>query len=114
MPELNYNRTIKQVIIDVAAASTATLVAAPGADLRIYVVYIQVGMGGAAGTVTFGEGAGPTAITGQIPLALNGGFTSGGGRDPILFTPTANSALAITTAGASATADGWLHYFVAA
>lgn len=111
MPISFQNRTIQNVVITQAAAGSTDLVAAPGAELRIYVVRMVFTMS-LAGTVKFTEGTGPTDITGVMDIAQAGGMVVvGDGIEPVLFTPTANSKLSIvTTAGQ---AEGWLHYYVA-
>lgn len=111
MPITNQNRTIVQVALDQGGAGSTDLVAAPGAGLRIFVVTIVVSMA-AAGTIRFTEGTGPTNLTGDLDIALAGGFVSiGDGVNPVLQTNTANSKLTVTsTTGA---ANGWIRYFVA-
>lgn len=112
MPVHNLNRTITQVTISQAAAGSSDLVAAPGADLKVYVVSIVFTMG-AAGTFKFTEGTGPTDLTGAMNVSGSGGLVSiGDGINPILQTNTANSKLSIVTTGGDA--DGWIRYFIAA
>lgn len=114
MPSRHTSRTIKQVAIEQAAIGQTDLVAAPGVGLRVYIVgvYLQVS---AAGTVTFNEGAGPTALSGVIALPANGSFNlfSGENDVPVLETQTANAKFGLVTTGVGATAHGWLRYFIA-
>lgn len=110
MPISSNNRTMIQVAIDQGVAGSTDLVAAPGAGMKIYVVSIVVSIS-AAGTVRFTEGTGPTNLTGDLDLALAGGFVSiGNGIEPILQTNVANSKLTITSTGGAA--NGWIRYFL--
>lgn len=112
MPDYSNNRTILQVAIDQGAAGSTDLVAAPGAGLKVYVVTVVVSLS-AAGTVRFTEGTGPTNLTGDLDLAVAGGWVSiGDGINPVLQTNTANSKLTITSTGGAA--NGWIRYFIAA
>lgn len=112
MPIQFLNRSITQVAIDQSGAGSTDLVAAPGVGLKVYVVSIVVSLS-AAGTVRFTEGTGPTNLTGDLDLAIAGGFVSiGNGVDPILQTNTANAKLSITSTGGAA--NGWIRYFIAA
>lgn len=111
MPDTTLNRTITQVALDQGVAGSTDLVAAPGAGLKVYVVGIVVALS-AAGTVRFTEGTGPTNLTGDLDLALAGGFVSiGDGANVILQTNTANSKLTITSTGGAA--NGWIRYYIA-
>lgn len=112
MPVAHFNRTITQVAVEQAAIGQTDVIAAqPGA--RIYVVQIVLVLS-AAGTITFNEGAGPTALTGVIPVAANGGFVvgEGGGSDPVLQTQTQNAKFGLVTTGVGATAHGWIRFFI--
>ena len=112
MPISFQNRTITQVAIDQGGAGSTDLVAAPGAGLKIYVVTIVVSLA-AAGTVRFTEGTGPTNLTGDVDLAVAGGYvTIGDGINPVLQTNTAGDKLSIVSTGGAA--NGWIRYFVAA
>lgn len=112
MPVSYQNRTITQVAIDQGGAGTVDLVAAPGAGLKVYVVTIVVSLS-AAGTVRFQEGTGPTNLTGDVDLAIAGGYvTIGNGVEPVLQTNTANAKLSLVSTGGAA--NGWIRYFVAA
>lgn len=111
MPETWHHRTITQVPIDQGAPGSTDLVTAPGAGLKVYVVGVVLSMS-AAGTVRFTEGTGPTNLTGDLDLAIAGGFvTFGDGQNVILQTNTANSKLTLTSTGGSA--NGWIRYYVA-
>lgn len=111
MPDTSSSRTIIQIAIDQGGAGSTDLVAAPGAGLRVYVTGVVVSLS-AAGTIRFTEGTGPTNLTGDMDLAVAGGFVSiGGGVEVVLHTPTANSKLTLTSTGGAA--NGWLRYFIA-
>ena len=110
MPIATYNRTITQVAITQGAAGQLDLVAAaPG--LKIYVVSFVVTMS-AAGTITFNEGTGPTALSGAMDVAASGGFVvTGNGNDGVILqTNTANSKLGLVST--TGIAKGWLRYFL--
>lgn len=112
MPIHALNRTLTQAVVEQAAIGQTDFAAAPGTGLNIYVVRIVLTLA-AAGTVTFNQGTGPTAITGVIPVAANGGFVIlGDGVEPVLFTTTANSKMGLVTTGVGATAHGWISYFI--
>lgn len=112
MPDTTLNRTIIQVAIDQSVAGSTDVVAAPGAGLKVYVVGVTVSLS-AAGTIRFTEGTGPTNLTGDLDVALAGGFvTFGDGANVVLQTNTANSKLTLTSTGGAA--NGWLRYYIAA
>lgn len=112
MPDHAYNRTITQVAIEQAAIGQTDIQAAV-TGMLIYVVSFSVAIS-AAGTITFNEGAGPTALTGVMPAPVNGTISFfGNGVDPILQTKTAGAKFGIVTTGVGATAHGWIRYFLA-
>lgn len=114
MPVYNLNRTVTQIPVAAAAGASTDLIAIPGSGMKIYVVSIVLTMA-ATGTFKFTEGTGPTDLTGAIAVGAGGGIVDlGDGISPVLQTNTANSKLSIVTVGASATAAGWLRYFLAA
>lgn len=113
MPQQFLNRTITQVAVNQAAAGSTDVVAAqPG--LKIYVVSIVLSNGGsAAGTLKFTEGTGPTDLTGEMGVAIGGGFVVlGNGIDPILQTNNVNSKLSVVSATLNFWVDGWIRYFL--
>jgi hypothetical protein len=113
MPDHFLGRTITQVAVNQAAAGSTDVVAAPGDGLKIYVVTIcLLNSHSAVGTLVFNEGTGPTALSGQMQLAVGGGIVLVGDPQPVLQTNTANSKLTVTTT--TAFVDGYIRYFVAA
>lgn len=112
MPDHFLGRTITQVAVNQAAAGSTDIVAAPGDGLKIYVVTIVLtNSHSAVGTIQFREGTGPTNLTGEMQLAVGGGFVAIGDPQPVLQTNTANSKLTINTV--TAFVDGYIRYFVA-
>lgn len=112
MPDYALNRTITQAAIEQAAIGQTDIQAAT-AGLLIYVVSFSISLS-AAGTITFNEGTGPTALTGVMPVAANGNVSFfGNGLTPILQTKTVNAKLGLVTTGVGATAHGWIRYFLA-
>jgi hypothetical protein len=110
MPEDFTNRTITQIPISVAAATT-DIVAAPGAGLKVYVVGINLTVDTASTTIQFTEGTGPTNLTGAMEFPDGGGMIVNGGETVVLQTNVANSKLTLVTATGGA--KGWIRYFVA-
>jgi hypothetical protein len=109
MPIVTYNRTVTQVPITQGGAGALDIVAAPGVGLKVYVTQFFVILD-AAGSVTFNEGTGPTALTGVMPIAINGFIGRGDGTSVILQTNTANAKLTMTSV--TGKMFGWLTYFV--
>lgn len=109
MPVSFLNRSITQAAVAQGAAGSTDLVAAPGADRRIYVVTIVLSLD-AAGTLKFQENA-VTDLSGAFPIAANGGFVIlGNGYDPVLQTNTVNLKLNIVTV--TGKAFGYIRYFI--
>jgi len=98
-------------VVDVAAATAnQVLIAAPGANKQIWVYGLLVGSA-AQGTFTF-QDEDDTALSGTIPVALDGGYVmppSGNFSQPWIVVAT-NKALEVDTTGASATLDGIITY----
>jgi hypothetical protein len=79
---------------DYAGAQTnATVQAAPGASLKLYITDIMISNGATAGNITLLDGSGGTVIW-EIYTAINGGCVANF-RTPIVL--TANTLLAITS-----------------
>jgi hypothetical protein len=79
---------------DYAAAQTnATVQAAPGAGLKLYITDIMISNGATAGNITLLDGSGGTVIW-EIYTAINGGCVANF-KTPIVL--TANTLLAITS-----------------
>lgn len=100
-------RSVSRVSIDQGAAGQTDLVALV-AGQRIYIVgaFIDVD---AAGTLQFNSGTGPTAISGAIPIAANGGFVLPADVDnPWNFTAVGEKLGILTATGK---AKGWLLYY---
>ena len=76
-----------------AAQTNASVKAAPGASLSIYITDIQISNGATAGNVTLLDGSGGTVLYEVYP-GINGGATLSL-RNPIKL--TANTALCITS-----------------
>ena len=82
------------VSADYASAQTnATVKAAPGAGLKLYVTDVIISNGATAGNITLLDGSGGTVLLELYP-AINGGMTHSF-RNPIAL--TANTLLAITS-----------------
>lgn len=105
-------KTLKTIAISQAAGS-ADLVAAPGVGVKVYVTGIVL-TAGAASTVKFTSGTGPTDLTGPLDFAALGGIVIGFDRDAaVLETDLDNQKLAITVAG-TGPVHGFLRYYLAA
>lgn len=100
------NQRIKRVVIDHAVGGNNTLVAAvAGKKIRVYqVLLISAG----TATVRFESGADGTALTGQLTLAANVGFSSG--WNPAGHFETAAGVLLNLEISAGVSVDGWLTY----
>jgi len=98
--------------VDLAAASAnQTIVAAPGANLAIWVTNIHI-QAAAAGTLRLHDST-PTNLSGTISLAATGGFArEASNPDLPLYKCAANTAFQATTVGAGATMDGSVGYIV--
>lgn len=96
--------------INVSVAGDTTLVAAPGAALRIKVINYVLVVSGAL-SVYFRSGVGGTAITGPMPLASNGGISATGHIGSHLFDVGVNTALVLNLS-ASVQVAGHLSYFI--
>jgi len=97
---------IKRVKIDAGSGGNNTLVAATaGKKIRVFQLLVM-----ANGTVnaTFQSGAGGTALTGAMPLALNTGFASGWG--PVGHFETNAGELLNLFLSAGVQVSGWLVY----
>jgi hypothetical protein len=114
MPVASANRSLTQVSIEQAGIGQTDIVLAAGlVGAKVYVCTIVLTFS-AAGGLQFNEGVGPTALTGVLPVAINGGFVvgEGGGSEPVLQTLTAGSKFGLVTTGAGCTAHGWIRYFI--
>lgn len=76
-----------------AAQTNATVQAAPGAGLKLYITDIMISNGATAGNITLLDGSGGTVIW-EIYTAINGGCVANF-KTPIVL--TANTLLAITS-----------------
>jgi len=104
--ETDSSQRLKRAVIDNASIGDNTLIAAvTGRKLRVYqMVLISSG----TTTVRFESGAGGTALTGQLNLIANVGFSSGwcpGGHFETLLGELLNLELS-----AAVSVDGWLIY----
>ena len=97
---------VKRAVIDAATSGDNSIVSAvTGKKIRVLSVVLV-----SAGTVTvrFESGAGGTALTGQLTLAANVGFSSG--YSPVgHFETAAGAALNLELSGA-VSVDGWIVY----
>ena len=99
-------QVFKRKAIDVASSGDNTIVAAvTGKIIRVYQVIVV-----SSGTVTvrWESGAGGTALTGQMTLAANTGFSSG--WCPMGHFETAASTLLNLELSGAVSVDGWLIY----
>lgn len=96
----------KRAVIDAATSGDNTLIAAI-ASTKIRVLQVVL-IAAAAVTVRFESGAGGTALTGQMQLAANGGFSSGFCPAGHLET-NAGELLNLELSGAISV-DGWIVY----
>lgn len=99
-------QSFKRAVIDVASLGDNTIVAAvTGKKIRVFqVVLISAG----TTTVRFESGAGGTALTGQLSLAANVGFSTG--WCPVGHFETAAGSLLNLELSAAISVDGWLVY----
>ena len=100
------NTTVKYKVIDHATSGDNTIVAAvTGKKIRVLAITLV-----SAGTVTarFESGAGGTALTGQMTLAVNSGFSISCGQLGC-FETAAGSLLNLELSGA-VSVDGFLTY----
>lgn len=100
------DQQLKRKIIDSSGSGDNTLVAAvAGKKIRVYQIVLI-----AAGTVTirFESGAGGTALTGQMPLTVSTGFSSG--WCPVGHFETAVGALLNLELSGAVSVDGWMLY----
>lgn len=96
----------KYAVIDHATLGDNTIVAAvTGKKIRVLAVFL---VAAAAVTIRFESGAGGTALTGQMVLAANGGFTLP--FNPEGWFETAAAALLNLELSAAASVDGALAY----
>lgn len=105
--DFNSTQRFKRAVIDGAGTADLEIVAAvAGKKIRVYqVVLIASG----TTTVRFESAAGGTALTGQLSLAVNVGFSSGfcpAGH----FQTAAGQALSLEVSGAAVSVDGWVVY----
>lgn len=99
-------QVVKRAVIDDASSGDNTLVAAvTDKVIRVYDVVLI-----AAGTVTvrFEDGAGGTALTGQMELTAQVGFAPG--FNPVGHFETSESTLLNLELSAAISVDGWLIY----
>lgn len=97
---------LKRAVIDHATSGNNTLVAAvAGKIIRVYQVVLI-----SAGTVTvrFESAADGTALTGQLSLAVNVGFSSG--FCPVGHFETLSGQLLNLELSGNVSVDGWLVY----
>lgn len=105
-------RSVTHAPITLTGAATTSIVAAPGARLKIYVVTLVL-VAGASGTYRFEEITTGDDLSGDIALAANGGLVvvAGDASEPVMHTNDANNGIQVVH---SAGAAGWLRYYVAA
>lgn len=102
----NDYRVVDSVPIDAALSGDNTLVAAvAGKKIRVLSVTL---IASAAVNVRFESGAGGTALTGQMNLAANGGFSAA--HEPYGHFETAVGALLNLELSGAVSVDGWLVY----
>jgi hypothetical protein len=97
----------KYASIDAALSGDNTLVAAAGAGIKIRVVSVFIVAAGAV-NVRFESGAGGTALTGQMNLTTNSGFTLP--FNPAGWFETADNALLNLELSAAISVDGCVTY----
>jgi DNA polymerase/3'-5' exonuclease PolX len=97
---------VKYAIIDHAGSGDNTIVSAV-ANKKIRVLNVML-VASAALTARFESGAGGTALTGQMSLAANSGFSSG--YSPVGHFQTASGALLNLELSAASSVDGWIVY----
>ena len=96
----------KRAVIDAASIGDNTLVAAvTGKKIRVYQVVL---IAGGTTTVRFESAAGGTALTGQLNLVANVGFSTG--WCPAGHFQTLAGELLNLELSAAVTVDGWLIY----
>jgi len=106
MQDGNTQVTPKFLAINVASSGDNTLVAAV-ASKKIRVLSVVL-MTGAAVTVRFESGAAGTALTGQMEIGANAGFSSG--YCPVGHFETAVNTLLNLELSGAINVDGWLVY----
>jgi hypothetical protein len=84
--------TIKHAVIDAASGDNAIVAAVAGTRFRVLGYALVVT---AATDVRFEDGAGGTALTGQMPLAANGGLVCPPTHLGYFETATDNTALSL-------------------
>lgn len=100
-------RSVSRAVVNQGAAGQTDLVALVTGQ-RIYVVGAYIDLD-AAGSLTFNSGTGPTAISGVIPIAINGGFVLPVDVDnPWNFTGVGEKLGILTATGK---AQGWILYY---
>jgi hypothetical protein len=109
MSLVNDARDVKHVSIAQGADGVTDLVAAV-AGQRIYVVRFVITLD-AAGTLQFTSGTGPTAESGLMAFAANGGLVvMGDPNSPALKVAALGDKLSISTV--TGKAAGWLEYLL--